>query len=32
MEMFRNQLISVLLTMFLLISLPACAAMSETAE
>ncbi|MBR3019772.1 MAG: 5'-nucleotidase C-terminal domain-containing protein [Clostridia bacterium] len=32
MEMFRNQLISVLLTVFLLISLPACAAMSETAE
>ena len=32
MEMFRNRLISVLLTVFLLISLPACAAMSETAE
>ena len=30
--MFRNRLLSVLLTMFLLINLPACAALSETAE
>ena len=32
MEMFRNRLLSVLLTMFLLINLPICAALSETAE
>ena len=30
--MFRNRLLSVLLTMFLLINLPTCAALSETAE